>query len=104
LRLKKQKQQLQGRGDELKHSEFWANFYHWKSYSGGAGVTGWINVFFPFSSSLQQLNLDAMHGKNTFGGSRNTSSFPSGHNSFYFVHNSVTIHFARLFDELRLIP
>jgi len=62
---------------EPKHSEFWADFYNWRSHSGGAGISGWINVFFPFSSSLKQLRLSDMRGERSFGGGRNANNFPS---------------------------
>lgn len=63
--------------------KFWCDFYRYKMHSGGAGVDGWICSFFPvFSDSHTKKSkvcktVDEMYGKNSFGGTRNLSSFPA---------------------------
>jgi hypothetical protein len=64
--------------------DFWCSFYRWKTHSGGAGIDGWLCAFFPVivnisdSSVIIGASVDQIYGRDTFGGTRSVSSFPSG--------------------------
>ncbi len=61
--------------------DFWKSLYRWASHSGGAGIDGWITLFFPVMKKGNFGTLDEITGASAFGRTRNVNSFPSSMSS-----------------------
>lgn len=58
---------------------FWSSIYRWKMHSGGAGIDGWITLFFPIlrvASDLRIGKLDDIKGVSSWTCTRSVTSFP----------------------------
>eukprot|EP00008_Paramoeba_atlantica_P011515 CAMPEP_0201479628 /NCGR_PEP_ID=MMETSP0151_2-20130828/4297_1 /ASSEMBLY_ACC=CAM_ASM_000257 /TAXON_ID=200890 /ORGANISM="Paramoeba atlantica, Strain 621/1 / CCAP 1560/9" /LENGTH=369 /DNA_ID=CAMNT_0047861209 /DNA_START=31 /DNA_END=1140 /DNA_ORIENTATION=- len=58
--------------------DFWKSLYRWDTHSGGAGITGWINLFFPIVNG-KIGKLDEIDGSGSWARSRNVSTYPSSY-------------------------